>query len=89
MYFLTTAHLGGAKTTTDSKTSKTSVEQRMESVKEGFTVNDPDIWVANHWSPYWYNCGLCLPELRPHYILHMDKLGNSREVWENLLTSFT
>ena len=34
--------------------------------------------MSNHWSPYWYNCGLCLPELRPHYILHMDKLGKNR-----------
>jgi len=68
------ANLGGAKTTTDSKTSQTTKEQSQGYVKEGFTLNDPDIWVANHWSPYWYNCGLCLPELRPHYILHMDKL---------------
>ena len=43
-------------------------------IQEGFAVNDPDIWVSNHWSPYWYSCGLCLPELRPDFILHMDKL---------------
>ena len=31
----------------------------------GRTVNEPDVWVANHWAPYWFTCGLCLPELRP------------------------
>ena len=77
---ITTAQLGGAKTTTDSKTRRTSTQQKSQSqpVKAGFTVNDPDVWVSNHWTPYWYNCGLCLPELRPDFILHMDKLGRSR-----------
>ena len=77
---ITTAQLGGAKTTTDSKTRKTSTQQKSQSqpVKAGFTVNDPEVWVSNHWTPYWYNCGLCLPELRPRYILHMDKLGRGQ-----------
>ena len=35
---------------------------------------DP-VWY--HWAPYWYHCGLCRPELRPQYILHMDSLGGS------------
>ena len=32
----------------------------------------------HHTAPYWKHCGLCRPELRPKYILHMDKLGQ----WE-------
>lgn len=70
------AYLRGAKTMTDSKKSTTfsAGKPDYDSVKEGFDLNDPDIWVSNHWSPYWYNCGLCLPELRPDFILHMDKL---------------
>ena len=30
-----------------------------------------------HTAPFWKHCGLCRPELRPKYILHMDKLGMS------------
>ena len=33
----------------------------------------PPAWY--HTAPYWKHCGLCRPELRPKYILHMDKLG--------------
>ena len=36
----------------------------------------PPAWY--HTAPYWKHCGLCRPELRPKYILHMDKLGQ----WE-------
>jgi len=42
--------------------------------KEGFSINEPDIWVSNHWAPYWFSCGLCIPELRPKYVLHMDHI---------------
>ena len=49
------------------------VEESINSNKD-YTVNEPDIWVANHWAPFWYTCGVCLPELRPSYILHMDNL---------------
>eukprot|EP00090_Calanus_glacialis_P030885 TRINITY_DN5029_c0_g1_i1.p1 TRINITY_DN5029_c0_g1~~TRINITY_DN5029_c0_g1_i1.p1 ORF type:complete len:377 (-),score=107.87 TRINITY_DN5029_c0_g1_i1:297-1427(-) len=45
-----------------------------EASKQNHNINEPDIWVANHWAPYWFTCGLCLPELRPSYILHMDHL---------------
>jgi len=45
-----------------------------EESKKDHNINEPDIWVANHWAPYWFTCGLCLPELRPKYILHMDHL---------------
>jgi len=45
-----------------------------EESKKNDNINEPDIWVANHWAPYWFTCGLCLPELRPKYILHMDQL---------------
>merc|ERR1712045_966883 len=30
---------------------------------------------AAHWAPYWLHCGLCRPELRPKYILQVEKLG--------------
>jgi len=45
-----------------------------EESKHNHEINEPDVWVANHWAPYWFTCGLCLPELRPSYILHMDNL---------------
>ena len=45
-----------------------------EASKQNHNINEPDIWVANHWAPYWFTCGLCLSELKPSYILHMDHL---------------
>jgi len=48
-------------------------------------INEPDNWVANHWAPYWFTCGLCLPELRPSYILHMDHLEKEIPILVNKL----
>lgn len=28
--------------------------------------------VSNAWNPYWKQCGVCNPDMQPHYILHLD-----------------
>merc|ERR1711935_258606 len=48
-------------------------------------VNEADPWVANHWAPFWFTCGMCLPSLRPDFILHLDKIaGEARLLLSHL-----
>ena len=70
------AELGKASGKIDQDGKVKDVQQFIieDKLKNNHNINEPDIWVANHWAPYWFTCGLCLPELRPSYILHMDHL---------------
>ena len=43
--------------------------------REGEEVSSPGMWVAGHWAPYWYTCGLCNPSTRPATILHTDAMA--------------
>jgi len=56
---------------------KVVIQNKMKTTnKEGAqkSQNEPDIWVKNHWAPYWFTCGVCRAELMPRYILHMETL---------------
>ena len=35
--------------------------------------------ISEFWTPSWYNCGLCLPSLRPKYILHLEKINKESQ----------
>ena len=35
--------------------------------------------ISQFWAPALYNCGLCLPHLRPKYILHLEKINKESQ----------
>lgn len=48
---------------------------RREGGQVGGEESSPGVWVARHWAPYWYTCGLCHPSTRPATILHTDAMA--------------
>ena len=79
--------LGVARATVVQGKVKAEKQQKeeMEEDEMRHHINSPDVWVASHWAPYWFQCGLCLASLRPKYILHMDRLEQEADQLLELL----
>ena len=37
--------------------------------------------VGDHWEPYWHNCQVCDPSLKPNYILKLETLKEDLKIY--------